>query len=84
MRTVTTWVAAALIVSSGPAFASSGTAQSKQPAPTKAANASPNAKYCVQSDSEAATGSRIYTRECKTKAEWAKQGVDIDEALKQD
>ena len=37
-------------------------------------------KYCLQV--EASTGSRIMKTECRTKAEWAELGVDIDEAVK--
>jgi len=43
--------------------------------------ATPNnhTKYCLQV--EPSTGSRISTTECRTKAEWARAGVDIDEIL---
>ncbi len=34
-------------------------------------------KYCI--DSEPFTGSNITKTECKTKAEWAKEGVNVDE-----
>lgn len=35
--------------------------------------------YCFQYTSE--TGSRINRLECKTKREWARVGVDVDEML---
>jgi hypothetical protein len=36
-------------------------------------------KYCIQM--EPTTGSRISTTECRTKDEWSRLGVDIDELL---
>jgi hypothetical protein len=33
-------------------------------------------KYCIQYDVE--TGSHINKTECKTKAEWAELGIDVD------
>jgi hypothetical protein len=47
-------------------------------APKKAAD--DQTKYCVQV--EPSTGSRIVTTECRTKAEWANIGVDVDELAK--
>jgi len=38
-------------------------------------------KYCVAYDN--IVGSRVTRQECKTKAEWAKQRVDIDKMLKE-
>jgi len=37
-------------------------------------------KYCIEM--EASTGSRINKMECRTKAEWAQLGVDVDEIIK--
>ncbi len=37
-------------------------------------------KYCIEV--EASTGSRINKMECRTKADWAQLGVDVDEVLK--
>ena len=37
-------------------------------------------KYCLEY--ERVTGSRVSKQECKTKAEWAKERVDIDKLLK--
>ena len=37
-------------------------------------------KYCVAYDG--VVGSRVTKQECKTKAEWAKERVDIDKLLK--
>ena len=36
----------------------------------------PTTRYCLKV--EAATGSRLETIECWTRAEWADQGVDVD------
>jgi hypothetical protein len=38
-------------------------------------------KYCVAYDD--IVGSRVTRQECKTKAEWAKERVDIDKMLKE-
>jgi len=83
MRIAPTLLAAALILASGTAVAATKSAQDKAPADQKTAAAtSPDHKYCIQSNSDEATGSRIYTNECRTKAEWAKRGVDIDDLQK--
>ena len=59
-----------LILTSAPAAA--------EPAKGKAA-ARDQTKYCIEV--EAITGSRISKMECRTKAEWARLGVDVDEVL---
>lgn len=38
-------------------------------------------KYCLSYDS--VVGSRVRASECKTKAEWARQRVDVDKMLKE-
>jgi hypothetical protein len=38
-------------------------------------------KYCIAYDN--VVGSRVNRQECKTKAEWAKDRVDIDKMLKE-
>ena len=58
-----------LVLSAAPAAASDST--------TKPAAAKDQTKYCIQV--EPSTGSRISTTECRTKAEWASLGVDVDE-----
>ena len=52
---------------------------SADPAKDQAA-AQDRTKYCIEV--EASTGSRINKTECRTKAEWAHLGVDVDEVLK--
>lgn len=37
-------------------------------------------KYCLQI--EASTGTRISKTECRTRAEWAELGVDVDDVVK--
>lgn len=44
------------------------------------ATAQDQTKYCIEV--EATTGSRISKMECRTRADWAQLGVDVDEALK--
>jgi hypothetical protein len=81
MRFLTTLMTAAVVLANSPVLAA-GTATTAQPKPAMAAKAaaaapSPNTKYCIDPD---ATGTRIHLRQCKTRAEWAKAGVDIDQA----
>ena len=38
-------------------------------------------RYCLSYDN--VVGSRVRTQECKTKAEWAKERVDIDKMMKE-
>ena len=59
-----------------PASATVNTAAAK---PGKSA-AADQKKYCVAYDG--VVGSRVTKQECKTKAEWAKERVDIDKLLK--
>ena len=40
-----------------------------------------NKKYCIAYDN--IVGSRVTKHECKTKAEWAKDRVDVDKMLKE-
>ena len=47
-----------------------------QPTPVGAPEAPPGARYCLRV--EAATGTRIETIQCWTRAEWAWAGVDVD------
>jgi hypothetical protein len=85
MRIVPTLLAVGLALSSVSASAATNTKQDKQPAASTAAPATSSAdrKYCLESGNDA-TGTRLYTRECRTKAEWAKRGVDVDELSKPD
>ena len=58
------------------------------PATAKGTDATPKAgkasaseqKYCIEY--EKMTGSRVSRQECRTKKEWAEEGVDVDELLK--
>lgn len=47
-------------------------------ASTQARPAAPEKTYCT---SGTITGSRVVKQECKTKAEWAKEGVDIEDLM---
>ena len=48
--------------------------------PAKSAAAEDQKKYCIAYDN--VVGSRVARHECKTKREWARQGVDVDRMLK--
>ena len=57
-----------------------GAAQTQNPGATKAKPASTKeTKFCFTVEG---MGSRLAKVECKTKGEWARDGVDIDEELK--
>jgi hypothetical protein len=53
--------------------------RAKTPAESRA---SPATKFCIEY--EKVVGSRVSETECKTKAEWAYLGIDVDELLKKD
>jgi hypothetical protein len=60
----------------------SGMATAATPSTTVAAKANTTAstqKYCFQMDD--VTGSRLRSTECRTKADWKQQGVDVDELI---
>jgi len=85
MRPLTIFLAAGAVLTSSSAFAGKTTAQNKPQAAANAvaADSSSDRKYCLsQEPDDNATGTRLYNHECKTKAQWAKQGVDIDELKK--
>ncbi len=46
----------------------------------KARPAAPEKTYCLQYSQD--TGSRINRTECRTKKDWARIGVDIDELMR--
>jgi len=75
-------VLAVLALVSAPAVAATDKSNANQPSGKPADLApSPDHKYCLVSDGTT-TDTRIHTRECRTKAEWARHGVDIDELTK--
>lgn len=71
-------IASGLITASAPAVSAPAVAGKSAANASSSATKkiSANAKYCL--DYEALTGSRISKRECKTKAEWAAEGINID------
>ena len=66
-------VAVSFAVAASPLSAATPGPSSARPAPTDSADA----RYCLRV--EAVTGSHIDTVNCWTRAEWADQGVDVDE-----
>lgn len=69
-------VAVSMILASATATAAPKTSQVKGQS-TTATSADPNLKYCVES--EPFTGSKVIKTECKTRADWAKEGVNVDQ-----
>jgi hypothetical protein len=53
-------------------------AQASSPAPAVKASTAAEKVYCT---SGTISGSRIVKRECKTKGEWAKDGVDVNDLM---
>jgi len=88
MRIVPTLLAAGLLLSASSAFAAAKSKDAKQPeassavAPASQSAADAERKYCIEEESY--TGSRLYNRQCLTKAEWAKHGIDVDDQSKPD
>jgi len=85
MRIVPMLLAAALALSASASFAASKSKDAKQMADSSTAapsssTADPQRKYCIELES--VTGSRLYNRQCLTRAEWAKRGVDVDDQSK--
>jgi hypothetical protein len=78
MAYVEVGVALSMIFAS--AAAAGSTASTAQNPPAKATSSDQTVKYCVES--EPFTGSIISKTECKTRAEWAKEGVDVDQLKK--
>lgn len=66
-----------VLVASAPATAESNAGNDQ----TKAAEAhtAKEKKYCVK---EANTGTRLASVDCRTKAEWAREGIDIEAVAK--
>jgi hypothetical protein len=76
---------AALAILSTPALAATDTtAANNAAASAPSTKAAPPAdrKYCIAPD-ETTTDTRLRIPECRTKADWAKRGIDIDELQKQ-
>ena len=59
--------------------AAAGTTSKAELKAPAAAVAQKEKKYCVQ---ETDTGTRLNSKECRTKAEWAREGVNIEEFVK--
>jgi hypothetical protein len=77
MSSTVSILAASLIVAAAGISSTGGkAAQANSPDPASAQ------KYCIEY--EKIVGSRISQTECKTKKQWADQGVDVDELLKKE
>ena len=75
MRTIISIIALSIAASATPATAATAASSSTATSQAKAV------KYCLAG--EALTGSRLKTKECMTKAQWARRGVDIDALRRQ-
>jgi hypothetical protein len=66
------------LVAAAPASAASNNGNDQAKA-APSADGGKDRKYCLK---ETITGSRMSSQECKTKAEWTREGVDISEFAK--
>lgn len=71
MKLAQATLAFAILISAVPASAA------QAPAGPKAGAPAAEKKYCLEY--EDLTGSRVRKQECKTKAQWAREGVNVSE-----
>ena len=69
-----------ILIAAAALVAAPGTAKGTDDAPKASRAAASEQKYCIEY--EKMTGSRVSRQECRTKKEWAEEGVDVDELLK--
>ena len=73
----------AVLVASAPAAAGTNAKAEKvnaaEPTGTSKAAQASEKKYCIK---ERDTGSHLESKECRTKAEWAQEGIDIEQFAK--
>ena len=62
------------------AIAPANARQDRSPQGNSAGQTEVSRKYCFKFDSD--TGSRINRQECRTKKEWQRLGVNVDELLR--
>ena len=61
-------------------IATPATAKAPAEGPKAAKAAASEQKYCIEY--EKMTGSRVSRQECRTKKQWAEEGVNVDELMK--
>ena len=69
-----------IFIAAAALIAAPATAKAPADAPKAGKTAIAEQKYCIEY--EKMTGSRVSRQECRTKKEWAEEGVDVDELLK--
>jgi hypothetical protein len=80
MRIVMTMIGLGAILAAVPATAADTSANSTN-AKSTAAGTAKGPTYCIKN--EPLSGTRMSTTACKSKAEWAREGIDVDELVKQ-
>jgi hypothetical protein len=80
MRLISSLIALSIVAAGTPAIAASAANSANTAAAEKAdkarAKSDNSPRYCIKDDT--VTGSRISHQACKSKAEWAREGVDVD------
>ena len=74
-------IALGAFIASAPVAAANSAGQQGSKAAAAAPAAAAEKKYCIQYEN--VVGSRVNRTECKTKAEWAKERIDVDRLLKE-
>jgi len=71
----------AVLVAAAPAAAGNNAKAEKANAsePAGSSKAAQETKYCIK---ETDTGTHLESKECRTKAEWAQEGIDIEQFAK--
>ena len=69
-----------ILIAAAALIAAPATAKGTDDTPKAGKTAVSELKYCIEY--EKMTGSRVSRQECRTKKEWAEEGVDVDELLK--
>ena len=69
-----------ILIAAAALITAPATAKGSDSAPKAGKTAAAEQKYCIEY--EKMTGSRVSRQECRTKKQWAEEGVNVDELMK--
>jgi hypothetical protein len=69
-----------ILIAAAALITAPATAKGTDDTPKANKTAASEQKYCIEY--EKMTGSRVSRQECRTKKQWAEEGVDVDEMMK--